>query len=68
MISYGRQTIEADDIEAVVKALSSGMLTQGPLVEEFERKLADYTGARYALVCSNGTAALHLACKAADPR
>lgn len=64
-ISYGRQTIEADDIEAVAKALASGMLTQGPLVEEFERKLAAYTGAKYAVVCSNGTAALHLACKAA---
>lgn len=64
-ISYGRQTIEADDIEAVTRALASGMLTQGPLVEEFERKLAAYTGAKYALVCSNGTAALHLACKAA---
>lgn len=65
MISYGRQTIEADDIEAVVKALASGMLTQGPLVEEFERRLAEYTGAKYAVVCSNGTAALHLACKVA---
>ena len=65
VISYGRQTIEPDDVEAVVKALGSGMLTQGPLVEEFERKLAAYTGAKYAVVCSNGTAALHLACKAA---
>jgi len=64
-ISYGRQTIEPDDVEAVVAALGSGFLTQGPLVEEFERKLASYTGAKYAVVCSNGTAALHLACKAA---
>jgi len=65
VISYGRQTIEPDDIEAVVKVLASGMLTQGPAVEEFEKKLAAYTGAKYALVCSSGTAALHLACKAA---
>lgn len=64
-ISYGRQTIEPDDIEAVSRALASGWLTQGPLVEEFERRLAEYTGAKYAVVCSNGTAALHLACKAA---
>ena len=64
-ISYGRQTIEPDDIEAVVKVLGSGWLTQGPAVEEFERKLAAYTGAEYAVACSNGTAALHLACKAA---
>ncbi len=65
VISYGRQTIEPDDVEAVTAALGSGFLTQGPLVEEFERKLAAYTGAKYAVVCSNGTAALHLACKAA---
>lgn len=65
VISYGRQTIEADDIEAVVRALSSGTLTQGPFVEEFEKRLAEYTGAKYAVACSNGTAALHLAYKAA---
>ncbi len=64
MISYGRQTIEEDDIEAVVRALRSDMLTQGPLVEEFEEALCSYTGAGYAVVCSNGTAALHLACLA----
>ena len=64
-ISYGRQTIDETDIAAVVEAIRSGMLTQGPLVDEFERALAEYTGAKYAVVCSNGTAALHLACKAA---
>ncbi len=66
MISYGRQTIEEDDIAAVVKALKSATLTQGPLVEEFEEALCSYTGARYAVSCSSGTAALHLACVAAD--
>lgn len=64
-ISYGRQTIEEDDIKAVTEALRSGMLTQGPLVEAFEESIARYTGARYAVACSNGTAALHLACMAA---
>lgn len=63
-ISYGRQTIDLSDIEAVAKSLD-GMLTQGPLVEAFESEIAGYTGARYAVVCSNGTAALHLAMKAA---
>ncbi|OGP21340.1 MAG: UDP-4-amino-4,6-dideoxy-N-acetyl-beta-L-altrosamine transaminase [Deltaproteobacteria bacterium GWA2_55_10] len=63
-IFYGQQTIDETDIAAVVDAIRSGMLTQGPLVEAFEKALADYTGAKYALVCSNGTAALHLACKA----
>ncbi|MBI5344329.1 MAG: UDP-4-amino-4,6-dideoxy-N-acetyl-beta-L-altrosamine transaminase [Deltaproteobacteria bacterium] len=65
MLSYGRQTIEDDDIASVVEALRSGMLTQGPRVEAFEEALASYTGARYAVVCSSGTGALHLACLAA---
>jgi UDP-4-amino-4,6-dideoxy-N-acetyl-beta-L-altrosamine transaminase len=64
-LSYGRQTIEEDDIRAVVAALESRMITQGPLVDEFERALAAYTGARYAVCCSSGTAALHLASLAA---
>ncbi|MDP2689847.1 MAG: UDP-4-amino-4,6-dideoxy-N-acetyl-beta-L-altrosamine transaminase [Deltaproteobacteria bacterium] len=64
-ISYGRQTIDADDIKAVVDALASGTLTQGPLADEFEAALAEYAGARHAVVCSSGTAALHLACLAA---
>lgn len=64
-ISYGRQTIDEDDVRAVVNALTSEMLTQGPLVEEFEEALASRTGAGYAVVCSNGTAALHMACLAA---
>ncbi|MBW7956366.1 MAG: UDP-4-amino-4,6-dideoxy-N-acetyl-beta-L-altrosamine transaminase [Deltaproteobacteria bacterium] len=63
-ISYGRQTIDLSDIEAVTRSLE-GMLTQGPLVEAFEAEIAGYTGAKYAVVCSNGTAALHLAMKAA---
>ncbi len=64
-ISYGRQTIEEDDIRAVVEALRSEFLTQGPLCEEFEQAISAYTGAKYAVACSNGTAALHLACMAA---
>lgn len=64
-ISYGRQTIDGDDVEAVVRAPTSEKITQGPLVEEFESELSRRTGARYAVVCSSGTAALHLACLAA---
>lgn len=59
-IPYGKQTIDQSDIDAVVKALNSDFLTQGPLVAEFEEKFARYVGARYAVACSNGTAALHL--------
>ena len=59
-IPYGRQSIDDSDIEAVVRALKSDFLTQGPLVKEFEEKFAKYVGSKYAVACSNGTAALHL--------
>lgn len=58
---YSRQCIGADDLEAVIAVLKSDYLTQGPAVEAFEHKLADYTGARYAVAMSSGTAALHAA-------
>ncbi len=64
-IYYGRQWIDEDDIQAVANALQGPFITCGPKVEEAERKLAEYTGAKYAVVCSNGTAALHCACIAA---
>ena len=65
MIPYGRQTIEEDDIEEVVKVLKSDFLTTGPKVAEFERAVAEYVGAKYAVAISNDTAALHAACHAA---
>jgi len=61
MIPYGRQFIDKEDIEAVLKILKSDWITQGPKIQEFEKALAKYCGARYAVVCSSGTAALHLA-------
>jgi len=64
-IAYGRQSILEEDIRAVTDALQSDYLTTGPLVAEFEKKLADYVGAKYAVAYSNGTAALHAACFAA---
>jgi len=64
-IPYGRQYVNDDDIDAVVKALKSDFLTTGPLVKEFEDRLAEYVGSKYAVVMSNGTAALHAACYAA---
>lgn len=64
-IPYGRQTIEEDDIEEVVKVLRSDFLTTGPKVEELEQSVKDYTGAKYAVAISNGTSALHAACYAA---
>ena len=63
-LPYGRQCIEDDDIEAVVSALRGELLTTGPLVGRFEQKLAELTGAREAIACSSGTAALYMAARA----
>lgn len=61
MIPYGRQSIDEDDIAAVVKVLEGDFLTTGPKIAEFEKAICDETHAKHAVVCSNGTAALHLA-------
>ncbi|MCK4553849.1 UDP-4-amino-4,6-dideoxy-N-acetyl-beta-L-altrosamine transaminase [Candidatus Parcubacteria bacterium] len=61
MIPYGKQTIEEEDINAVVDVFKTNWLTQGPKIKEFEEKVAQYCGAKYAVACSNGTSALHLA-------
>lgn len=66
MIPYGRQDIDASDIEAVAKVLRSDFLTQGPAIERFEHAVADHCGARHAVAVSNATAALHLSCLALD--
>lgn len=62
---YGHQYIDDADIQAVVDVLKSDFLTCGPKIGELERRLCEVTGAKYAVVCSNGTAALHIACLAA---
>src|SRR3989344_5842332 len=65
-IPYGRQSIDNDDIKAVVNVLRSDWLTQGPAVKQFEELLAKYCNAKYAVPVSTGTASLHLAYLAAD--
>lgn len=64
-ISYGRQSIDEADIKAVTEVLQSDFLTCGPKIEEAEKRLCEITGAKYAVLVSNGTAALHAACFAA---
>ena len=64
-IPYGRQSINEDDIQAVVKTLQSDYLTTGPQIMDFEQKVANYCNSKYAVAVSNGTAALHIACMAA---
>lgn len=65
-LPYGRQTIEDDDLAAVTAALRGDMLTTGPLVDAFEQAFAERVGARFAVVCSSGTAAQHLTALALD--
>src|SRR5689334_2170942 len=66
MIPYGRQSIDAADIDAVVEVLKSDFLTQGPEVPRFEQALASYCGAAHGVAVCNATAALHVACLALD--
>lgn len=66
MIYYGKQSINAADIQAVEEVLRSDFLTQGPAIERFERAVADYCGVKYAVAVTNATSALHIACLAAD--
>jgi UDP-4-amino-4,6-dideoxy-N-acetyl-beta-L-altrosamine transaminase len=66
MIPYSCQTIDGDDIQAVVDVLKSSWLTQGPTVERFEQVVAGYCGNRHAVAVSSATAALHLACLAIE--
>lgn len=65
MIYYGKQSINEADIQAVMNVLRSDFLTQGPVLERFEKKVAKYCGVRYAVAVSNATSALHIACRAA---
>lgn len=60
IIPYGKQNITNEDIEAVIEALKSDHLTQGPIIKEFEIRFGNYVGSTYAVAVSNGTAALHL--------
>lgn len=64
-IYYGGQWIDDDDVKAVAETLTSDFITCGPKVGEVERNIEKYIGAKHAIVCSNGTAALHCACIAA---
>ena len=66
VIPYGHQYITDEDVQAVVAALKSDYMTQGPRIGEFEKAFANYLGCKYACMISNGTAALHLCAMALD--
>lgn len=59
-ISYGKQSVNLDDIRSVVKVLKSDFLTTGPKILDFENKLKKFMGSKFCISVSNGTAALHL--------
>lgn len=67
-LSYGKQKIDEDDIEEIIKVLKSDYLTTGPVVYKFEEKISKYVNSKYAVSFSSGTAALHAACYAAGIR
>ena len=58
-LPYGKQDIDRDDIEKVVSVLESDFITQGPKIGEFEEKIAQYCGSKYAVAFNSGTSALH---------
>jgi UDP-4-amino-4,6-dideoxy-N-acetyl-beta-L-altrosamine transaminase len=64
MIPYGRQTIDSQDIQAVVEVLRSDFLTQGPVVPRFEAALAAHCGVPHGVAANSATSALHIACLA----
>ena len=62
MIPYGRQSIDKEDIDAVLKVLKSDFLTQGPCVPLFEKEITTKVGAKYGIAVNSATSALHIAC------
>jgi dTDP-4-amino-4,6-dideoxygalactose transaminase len=63
MIRLSDNYTDLNDIKAVGRVVKSGWFTQGPRVEEFEKKFAEYIGVKYAIAVNSCTAALHLAIK-----
>jgi dTDP-4-amino-4,6-dideoxygalactose transaminase len=61
MIPHSKPTIAQDDVEAVTKVLQSGMIAQGEMVAQFEKRFAHFIGKKHAIACSSGTSAIHLA-------
>jgi len=64
MIPYSRQTLDKKDQNAVLKTLKSNFLTQGPLINKFEKQISKTVGAKFAAVVNSATSALHVSCMA----
>ena len=61
MLPYGKHSINSNDLKIVKKSLNSKLITTGKFVEQFEKKISNYTKSKYAISCNSGTSALHLA-------
>ena len=61
MIPYGKHHVDEEDIKSVIKVLKSDNLTQGPLIDAFEKEISKYVGAKYSVALTSCTAGLHLA-------
>ena len=66
LLPYGKQFVEQNDIDAVIKVLQSDWLTTGPTLVDFEKQFAEQVGAKHAIAVNSGTAGLHCAVYAAD--
>lgn len=64
-LPYGRQCLDDADIRAAAEIMRTDWITQGPKIAEFEKRMADYCEAKYAVAVTNGTAALQAACAVA---
>ena len=60
MISYSKQFIDKSDVDYVKRSLDKDFITQGPLIEKFEKKLCKFFKSNYCIAVSSGTAGLHL--------
>lgn len=60
-LPYAVPLIDDEDINEVVETLKSGWVAKGPRTIEFEKRFAEYTGAKYAVAMNSATAALHIA-------
>ena len=64
MLSVQRPVGGYEEINSIKESIMNGWWTKGPKVEEFERKFAEYVGAKYAVAMSSWTSGLHMACHA----
>ena len=64
MIPYSKQSIDEEDINEVIKVLKSDLITQGPVVSNFEKAICTYTSSNFSVLTNSATSALHISCLA----